>query len=49
MTLLILPVLAETVLERFGLLLRGEPCNKVGVASGDTLLLKRFGYVRDEL
>ena len=49
MAFLVLPVLTETVLERIGLLLRGEPRNQVGMAGGDALLLERLGNVRYEL
>jgi hypothetical protein len=49
MSLLVLPILAETVLERLGLLLRGETRNQVGVAAGDAFLLEGFRNLRDEL
>jgi hypothetical protein len=49
MAFLVLPILAETVLECLDLLLCGEPCDQVGVAGGDALLLEGFGNVRDEL
>ena len=49
MRFVVLPVLAPALREGFFLGVLREPCDEVGMAGGDALLLEGFGHFGNEL